>query len=65
MMHNSSDFLTPGMDRNTMQMIVDKGQKEHQENKVPNNPSWLQSLDFLWWAESEVKSYNISKCKME
>lgn len=39
MMHKGSDFLPPGMDRNTMQMILDKGQKEHLENKVYNNLS--------------------------
>lgn len=39
MMHNSSDFITLGMDRNTTQKILDKGQKEHQENKVHNNLS--------------------------
>lgn len=33
------DFLTLWMDRNTMQMILDKGQKEYQENKVYNSIS--------------------------
>lgn len=36
-MHTGSDFLTQAMDRNIMQGILDKGQKEHQENKVYNN----------------------------
>lgn len=38
-MHTGSDFLTQAVDRNTMQRILDKGQKEHQENKVYNNLS--------------------------
>lgn len=38
-MHKGSDFLTLRIDRNTMQMILDKGQKEHQENKVYSNLS--------------------------
>lgn len=33
------DFLILWMDRNTMQMILDKGQREHQENKVYNSIS--------------------------